>query len=54
MHDMICLCLTYLDMQQATAEVSDVALGLADSDPTLPYHRLAPARPGPLPAGGST
>jgi len=47
---MICLCLTYLDMQQATAEFRDVALGLADSDPALP----APARPGPLPAGCGT
>ena len=32
---MICPCLTYLDMQQATAKLSDVALGLADSDPAL-------------------
>ena len=36
MPDMTCPCLTYLDMQQAMAELSDVALGLADSDPALP------------------
>jgi len=32
---MTCPCLTYLDMQQAMAELSDVALGLADRDPAL-------------------
>jgi hypothetical protein len=32
---MICPCLTYLHMQQAMAELSDVVLGLADSDPAL-------------------
>ena len=32
---MICPCLTYLDTQQAMAELSDVALGLAGSDPAL-------------------
>jgi hypothetical protein len=32
---MTCPCLTYLDMQQAMAEPSDVALGLADRDPAL-------------------
>jgi hypothetical protein len=37
MHDMICPCLTYLDGQQAMAELTDVALD------------LAPARLEPLP-----
>ena len=35
MPDMTCPRLTYLDMQQAMAELSDVALGLADRDPAL-------------------
>jgi hypothetical protein len=35
MHDMICPCLSYLDLQQEAAELSNVALGLADSDPAL-------------------
>jgi hypothetical protein len=44
MHDMICPCLTYLDLQQATAEFSDVALGLADSAPALLITKHASAR----------
>ena len=32
---MTCPCLTYLEMQQAMAELSDAVLGLADSDPPL-------------------
>lgn len=44
MHDMICPCLTYLDMQQAVAELSDVALGLADSDPALLTTKRRSAR----------
>ncbi len=44
MHDMICPCLTYLDMQQAVAKLSDVALGLADSDPALLTTKRRSAR----------
>jgi hypothetical protein len=44
MHDMICPCLTYLDMQQAMAELSDVVLGLADSDPALLTTKSGSAR----------
>jgi len=44
MHDMICPCLTYLDMRQAIAELSDVAPGLADSDPALLTTRRGSAR----------
>ncbi len=44
MHDMICPCLTYLDMQQAMAELSGVALGLADSDPALLTTKRGSAR----------
>lgn len=51
---MICPCLTYLDMQQAMAELSDIALGLADSDPALLTIKRGSARLGPLPAGCST
>ncbi len=41
---MICPCLTYLDMQQAMAELSDVALGLADSGPALLTTKRRSAR----------
>jgi hypothetical protein len=41
---MICPCLTYLDMQQAMAEFSDAALGLADSDPALLTTKRGSAR----------
>ena len=41
---MICPCLTYLDMRQAIAELSDVAPGLADSDPALLTTRRRSAR----------
>ncbi len=41
---MICPCLTYLDMQQAMAELGDVALGLADSDPALLTTKRGSAR----------
>jgi hypothetical protein len=41
---MICPCLTYLDLQQATAELSDVALGLADSAPALLITERGSAR----------
>ena len=41
---MICPCLTYLDMQQAVPELSDVALGLADSDPALLTTKRGSAR----------
>ena len=44
MHDVICPCLTYLDMQQAMAELSDVALGLADSAPAPPTTNRGSAR----------
>ncbi len=41
---MICPCLTCLDMRQAIAELSDVAPGLADSDPALLTTRRGSAR----------
>ena len=41
---MICPCLIYLDMRQAIAELSDVAPGLADSDPALLTTRRGSAR----------
>ncbi len=41
---MICPYLTYLDMQQAVAELSDVALGLADNDPALLSTKRRSAR----------
>ena len=44
MHDMICPFLTYLDVQQAMAEFSDVALDLADSDPALLTTKRGSAR----------
>ena len=41
---MICPFLTYLDMQQAMAELSDVALDLVDSDPALLTTKRPSAR----------
>ena len=41
---MICPCLTYLDVRQAMAELSDVALDLADSDPALLTTKHGSAR----------
>lgn len=41
---MICPCLTCLDLQQATAELSDVAVGLADSAPALLITKRGSAR----------
>jgi hypothetical protein len=41
---MICPFLTYLDVQQAMAELSDVALDLADSDPALLTTKHGSAR----------
>jgi hypothetical protein len=41
---MICPCLTYLDTQQAMVELSDVALGLADSDRALLITNCGSAR----------
>ena len=44
MHDVICPFLVYLDVQQAMAELSDVALGLADGDPALLITNRGSAR----------
>jgi hypothetical protein len=44
MHDMTCPFLTFLHVQQAMAELSDVALDLADSDPALLATKRGSAR----------